>query len=98
MDTTSFRFLLTMPGDPRLVSIIRELTTQAATYAKLETGDTSALAQRVTDAAEAAMATGIHNAPLEVRFVRNADAIRVTITWRANGTEERREVEHRISA
>jgi hypothetical protein len=98
MDPTSFRFLLTMPGDTRLVDVIRELTTQAATYAQLATEATSAFAQLVAKAAESAIAaTGVQDAPIEFRFFRSPDVIRVTITWSTNGSEERREVEHRTS-
>jgi hypothetical protein len=99
MDPTSFRFLLTMPGDLRMVDTIRELSTHAGTYARLAREESRAFAQQVVDATECAIAaTGVQDAPIELRFFRSADRLRVTITWRANDAEERREVEQKISA
>jgi len=99
MDPTSFRFLLSMPGDSRLIDVIRELTVQAGAYANLATDATDTLAQQVAAATESAIAaTGVQDAPIEFRFFRSAELIRVTITWRSNGSEVRREVEHRTSA
>jgi hypothetical protein len=98
MDPTSFRFVLTMPGDSRLVGVIRELTTQAGTYANL-TGGATAFAEQVADATEAVISeTGVQDAPIEFRFFRSNDLLRVTITWRTNGSERRREVEHKTSS
>lgn len=99
MDPTSFRFLLTMPGDLRLVGVIRELATHAGTYAQLASDAAGAFAQQVADATEAAIAeTGVQDAPIEFRFFRSPDILRVTLTWRMNGTEQRREVERTFSA
>jgi hypothetical protein len=99
MDPTSFRFLLTMPGDSRLVGAIRELTNQAGAYAKLPTDEAGVFVQRVAAAAESVIAaTGLQDAPIEFRFYRNADTLRVTITWRDRDSEERREVEQKFSA
>jgi hypothetical protein len=99
MDPTSFRFLLTMPGDTRMVDTIRELTAQASAYARLASDESRAFAQRVVVATESAIAaTGVQDAPIELRFFRSADVLRVTVTWRSNGTEQRRDVEQKISA
>jgi hypothetical protein len=40
----------------------------------------------------------VQDAPIEFRFFRSTDILRVTITWRTNGTEQRREVEQKTSA
>jgi hypothetical protein len=96
MDPTSFRFVLTMPGDLRLVGVIRDLSTQAGTYAKLGSDASHAFAQQVVDATESAIAeTAVQDAPIEFRFFRSPDVLRVTLAWRANGTEQRRDVEHK---
>jgi hypothetical protein len=99
MDPTSFRFVLTMPGDARLVGIIRDLTSQAGTYAMLDGEATGTFTQQVADATESAIAeTGVRDVPIEFRFFRSSDLLRVTITWRRNGTEQRRDVEQKTSA
>jgi hypothetical protein len=99
MDPTSFRFVVTMPGDSRLVGVIRDLTAQAGSYAQLAGEVSGAFAQQVADATLSAIAgTGVQDAPIEFRFFRSTDILRVTITWRTNGTEQRREVEQKTSA
>ena len=88
-----------MPGDARLVPAIRDLTTQAGTYANLPADQTTSLAERVVDAtASLISATGAADAPIEFNFFRSRDTLRVTLTWRENGSEQRREVEQKTSA
>lgn len=99
MDPTSFRFFLAMPGDSRLVGAIRDLTTLAGTYAKLPSHEAGAFVERVAAATASAIAeTGVQDAPVEFRFFRSAHVLRVTISWRTNGAEQRREVEQKTSA
>lgn len=99
MDPTSFRFLLTMPGDERLVGAIRELATHAGVYAKLPSEEAGAFVERVASAAESLIADlSARDVPLEFRFFRSPDLLRVTITCRTNGSEVQREVEQRTSA
>jgi hypothetical protein len=99
MDPTSFRFFLTMPGDSRLVGVIREVSTHAGSYAKLSTDETGAFVERVADAtASAIAATGVQDAPIEFRFFRSAGVLRVTISWRSGNGEDRCDVEQTTSA
>jgi hypothetical protein len=99
MHPTSFQFVLSMPGDSRLVPTVRDLTAHAAIYAKLASDVSQRFAQRVAEATESAIdATGIHDAPIEFRFAGDARALRVTITWSQNGSRASREVEQSLSA
>lgn len=96
MDPTSFQFRLTMPGDSRLVGAVRNLSLQAASYAKLTSEAGRAFAQNVTNATESAIeSTGVQDAPIEFHFDGAAGTVRVTISWpRNNGSRETREVRH----
>jgi hypothetical protein len=99
MDSTSFRFFVTMPGDSRLVGAVRDLANQAGAYANLAASETGAFVQQVAAATESAIAaTGVQDSPIEFRFFRSADVLRVTITWHANGADGQREVEHKTPA
>lgn len=93
MEPTSFQFVLTVPGDNRLVGAVRDLSAHAATYAKLSGDMRESFATRVADAMQSAIdATGIQDAPIEFRFARTADALRVTLSWAQNGSRKTREV------
>jgi hypothetical protein len=81
MDANSFQFLLTMPGDKRMIGALRDLCAYAATYANVEASRGQAFAEEVVDTAQnIAAATGASDAPLEFRFEADAAAIRVTIS------------------
>lgn len=80
MDHRTFEFTLSLPGDPRLVDAVRDLTTHAATYAKLEAPAAEGLATQVVEATRAAIAaSGAIDAPVDVRFVREDGHLRVSI-------------------
>ena len=80
MDATSFEFTLSLPGDTRLVGAVRDLAAHAAAYAKLEAAAAAGLARQVEAATEAAIAaSGAQDAPVDVRFVREAGTLTVSI-------------------
>jgi hypothetical protein len=98
MDPTSFQFVLSMPGDSRLVAAVRDLSAHAATYANLAPDVSQRFAQKVAEATESAIdETGIHDAPIEFRFDGDARAVCVTITWSQNGTRATRKVEQSLA-
>ncbi|MDP1571481.1 MAG: hypothetical protein Q8L86_15920 [Vicinamibacterales bacterium] len=69
-----------MPGDVRLVGAVRDLAAHAAAYAKLEARVADGLARQVAAATEAAIvASGAQDAPVDVRFVREAGTLTVSI-------------------
>ena len=99
MEPTSFRFTLSIPGDARLVDVIRSLTAQVATYAKLSGDQAAAFQQQIADATAAAIrATGVQDAPLEFEFSGNGEALTVSLSWPVNGTRERRELRQPLPA
>jgi hypothetical protein len=99
MEPTSFQFVLTVPGDNRLVGAVRDLSVHAATYAQLSGEVTQSFAGRVVDAMQTAIdATRIQDAPIEFRFDRTASALRVTLSWSRNGSRETREVLQNLTA
>lgn len=87
MDPSGFEFRVTMPGDTRLVGAVRELASQAATYAKLSAAAGRSFADRVVDCTERAIeATHRQDAPLEFRFDGDAEGVNVTISAEANAS------------
>jgi hypothetical protein len=99
MHPTSFQFVLSMPGDSRLVPAVRDLTAHAATYANLAADVTERFAQKVAEVTESAIdATGMHDTPIEFRFDGDTRAVRVTITWSQNGSRASRQVEQSLPA
>jgi hypothetical protein len=99
MDPTSFQFVLTVPGDNRLVGAVRDLSAHAGTYAQLSGEVTQSFAARVAEAMQSAIdATGIQDAPIEFRFDRSASSLRVTLSWSRNGSRETREVLESLTA
>lgn len=80
MTPKSFEFTITMPGDPRLIGAIRQLTAHAAGYAHLSAEDGAAFAGHVEEAAETAVAIsrGQH-APIELRFSGDEGVVNVHI-------------------
>ena len=98
MHPTSFQFVMSMPGDSRLVPAVRDLTAHAATYANLAADVSQRFAQKVAEATESVIdKTGIHAAPIEFRFDGDQRAVRVTITWSQNGSRASRQVEQSLS-
>lgn len=83
MTPTSFEFTLTMPSDPRLVGAIRQLATQAASYARLGADAGAMLAGHVERAAEAAVEVSGGNGPIELRFSAGEGAVNVHIACEA---------------
>jgi hypothetical protein len=99
MEPNSFQFVLTLPGDNRLVGAVRDLSAHAATYAKLSSDVSRSFAGKVADEMQSAIdASGIQDAPIEFRFNATADALLVTLTWSRNGSRETREIRQHLSA
>lgn len=93
MEPHSFQFVLTLPGDTRLVGAVRDLTAHAASYAKLASDVSRSFADRVADEMQSAIdTTGIQDSPLEFHFTASADTLLVTLTWSRNGSRQTREV------
>jgi hypothetical protein len=99
MEPNSFQFVLTLPGDHRLVGAVRDLTAHAATYAKLSSAVSQSFAQKVADEMQSAIsATGIQDAPIEFRFNGTADTLLVTLSWSRNGSPETREIRQQLTS
>ena len=99
MEPTSFQFVLTLPGDNRLVGAVRDLTAHAATYAKLPGDVSQSFAKKVADEMQSAIgATGIQDAPIEFRFNGTTDSLLVTLSWSHNGSRETREIRQRLTS
>jgi hypothetical protein len=82
MDATSFQFMMTMPGDQRLVETVRDLTAHAAKYAQLSDRDSRTLVADVQAALIAsASAAGGADGVIEIRFERTADRLEVVLEW-----------------
>lgn len=80
MDPSAFEFSLSMPGDARLVGAVRGLAAHAAAYAQLDAGAAAGLARQVEAAIEAAIAaSGAQDVPVDVRFVREAGTLTISI-------------------
>jgi hypothetical protein len=74
----SFNFTVTVPGDARLVGVVRDLCTHAVGYAKLPAAEGAALCDRVaTAAAEAVAQTPESSCPLV--FACADGELRVTV-------------------
>jgi hypothetical protein len=71
MTPTDFTFLLTMPGDARLIGAVRQLATQAAGYAQLTPDAAEGLAGHVERATQAAIATNADSVSLHRRRARH---------------------------
>jgi hypothetical protein len=90
MTPTSFEFTLTLPGDSRLVDAVRGLTVHAAGYALLADSAREGLASQVAAETEAAMtAARGPNAPIDLRFTRDDEAITVVISCEAGASTPR---------
>jgi hypothetical protein len=99
MEPHSFQFVLTLPGDNRLVGAVRDLTAHAATYAKLSSDVGQSFANKVADEMQSAIdTTGIQNAPIEFRFNGSGGTLLVTLTWSRNGSRETREVRQHLTS
>jgi hypothetical protein len=100
MTPTSFEFRLTMPGDPRLVGAVRQLTAQAAGYARLSAEVGQQLAEEVERATESAIqATQADDAPIEFEFTGDQREVSVRISCAAaGGSPHTRHIRQRIPA
>jgi hypothetical protein len=74
----SFNFTVTVPGDARLVGVVRDLCAHAVGYAKLPEPVGVALCDRVSEAAEAAVA-GRPESPCPLEFACANGELRVTV-------------------
>ena len=99
MEPNSFQFVLTLPGDNRLVGAVRDLTAHAATYAKLSSEVGRSFANKVADEMQSAIdTTGIQDAPIEFRFNGTADTLLVTLIWSQNGSRKTREIRQHLAS
>lgn len=80
MTPNSFEFTVTLPGDVRFLSAVRQLADQTAEYAQLGQGDSGAeLAAEVERAAGAAFGQAA-GGPVEIVFSGTDTAVSVTIS------------------
>ncbi len=78
MSPESFTFTLTMPGDTRLVGVVRDLCAHAAGYAKLSDAAGASFCERVAEAAGRAVAERPHR-PCPLEFCCADGELRVTV-------------------
>jgi hypothetical protein len=98
MTPTEFDFRLKIPGDARLVSVIRQLTAHAAGYAQLDTASGEELAGKVERAAADAIdATTMPNGLIELHFCGDAEQIVVTLNWTAAAVPQSRQIRQRLT-
>ena len=81
MDANSFEFTMTMPGDTRLVGIVRDLAVHAARFAQVAPQLATAFVNEAASAAQVAIdLTESRDAPIEFRFVRAGATLDLFIT------------------
>ena len=81
MTPSAFEFTVTMPGDERLVTAIRQLTAHAAGYARLGAAACEELARDVQGASDAAVAA--EAMMIDYRFNGDADTLTVVVSFDA---------------
>ena len=89
MTPNSFEFTLTLPGDARLLEVIRALVTQTAGYAQLTTDASRTLVAEVARAAQAMSTPRTDGASLELVFSGNDQAITIKISSDRQPSAER---------
>jgi hypothetical protein len=77
----SFTFTLTVPGDTRLVGVVRDLCAHAAGYARLPEPAGASFCDRVADAAGRAVAAQPH-LPCPLEFHCDGAELRVIVAGR----------------
>ena len=78
MTPESFNFTVTLPGDHRLVGVVRDICAHAVGYAKLPEGAGAAFCARVAEAARQAV-TERPDAPCALVFDCRGGELRVTV-------------------
>ena len=78
MSPESFKFTLTVPGDKRLLGVVRDLCAHAAGYARLPDDAVASFCVRVTRAAEEAVASS-PDTPCPLVFDCSEGQLRVTV-------------------
>lgn len=78
MSPESFNFTVTLPGDHRLVGVVRDLCAHAVDYAKLPEDAGASFCDRVAEAALQAVATRPH-VPCPLVFDCTGGELRVTV-------------------
>ena len=81
MSPESFNFTVTLPGDHRLVGVVRDLCAHAVGYAKLPEDAGASFCDRVADTALQAVADA-PNAPCALVFDCTGGELRVTVAGR----------------
>jgi hypothetical protein len=89
MTPNSFEFTLTIPGDARLLEVIRALVTQTAGYAQLTTDASRTLVDEVARAAQAMSTPRTDGASLELVFSGDEQAITIKISSDRQPSAER---------
>ena len=81
MTPTDFEFIVTLPGDTRLIGAVKQLAAQAAGYAQLTADAGERLASQVELATQAAIASSpVPHHPIHLRFMADEHAIDVVIS------------------
>lgn len=78
MSPESFHFTVTLPGDDRLVGVVRDLCAHAVGYAKMPEAAGASFCDRVAEAAVQAVATQ-PKAPCALVFDCTGGELRVTV-------------------
>lgn len=78
MSPESFHFTVTLPGDDRLVGVVRDLCAHAVGYAKMPEAAGASFCDRVTDAVVQAVA-GQPDVPCPLVFDCAGGELRVTV-------------------
>lgn len=78
MSPESFNFTVTVPGDHRLVGVVRDICAHAAGYARLPEDAGASLCDRVAEAARLAVAER-PDAPCALVFDCSGGELRVTV-------------------
>ena len=78
MSPESFNFTVTVPGDARLVGVVRDLCAHAVGYAKLPEAAGASLCERVSAAAAECVATH-PQAPCPLEFTCAEGELRVSV-------------------
>jgi hypothetical protein len=79
MTPKEFAFTLTVPRDPRFVTIVRDVATQVVAYAAMDASHGSAFVDRVAAASERILAHAHNGQPCEVAFSCEHGEVHVTM-------------------
>jgi len=82
MTPTNFEFSVSMPADPQLLGVVRQLATQAVVYAELPVEDGAALADQAAGIIDEHVSLERSNGtPIEILFRGGAQAVEIELSW-----------------